>query len=973
MAESATNTASSTQAPAALVPGGEGAPIWFQTTAADALHLLGTTDGGLTAAEATARLAQYGPNELVERSGRSPWSILLEQFTNILTLLLIAASLVSAFLGDWIEAVVILIIVILNGVLGFTQEYRAEQSMAALKKMSVPTVRVRRGGRTLDVDASSLVPGDVVILETGNVVPADGRVLRSLNMRAMEAALTGESEAVEKDPTLVFDTSLPLGDRRNMVYAGTIINYGRGEMLVTGTGMQTELGNIATMLQDVIEEATPLQQRLDKLGKWLAIGAIALVVIIFVGGIVLGQGFEKMLLTAVSLAVAAIPEALTAVVTIALSLGAQRMLQRKALIRQLHAVETLGSVTVICSDKTGTLTQNRMSVTALDVANHSLELRQAEDSGGMRLVRVSGPEAGAAPGDDLLPTLDLLLVAGSLCNDAVLERSDHRKASASDVALSGSHWYAVGDPTEGAIILAAAEYGVLKYELEAAFPRIDELPFDSTRKRMTTIHTMPTDESVIPEGLRAVWDRRVNTGDASHVAFTKGAVDSLLECSTSVWIEGVQAPMDDVHRRQIMEANNRLAAQGKRVLGVAVRTLDHVPNKQEVQQIESDLILVGLYGMIDPPRPEVREAVLTCRSAGIRPVMITGDHPLTARHIAQQVGITDARPGEEAPYLTGQDIDALSPEALRERARDVQVFARVSPEHKLSLIEIYQEQGNIVAMTGDGVNDAPALKKADIGVAMGITGTDVSKEAANMVLLDDNFATIVAAVEEGRVVYDNIRKFIQYLLTCNASEIAVMLLWPAAALLFGIQLGADATIALLPLQILWMNLVTDGLPALALGVEKAERNVMRRPPYSSEESIFGRGMLPFIAVFGVVMSIIAIAVGLWDFHRDPTGPWQTLLFTTLIFNQVMLALGLRSIEQSLFSIGLFSNPSMVAAFLSTVLLQLMVIYVPFFQGIFKTQALGFVEVLIALGMGVLVLLCVELWKWFLRRRMAANH
>ncbi len=461
---------------------GEGASIWYQTTAPNAMELLQSTESGLTTEDAAARLAQYGPNELVERGGRSPWSILIEQFTNILTLLLIAAAIVSAFLGDWIEAVVILIIVILNGVLGFTQEYRAEQSMAALKKMSVPTVRVRRGGRVLDVEAGSLVPGDVVILETGNVVPADGRVLRSLNMRAMEAALTGESEAVEKDPTLVFDNSLPLGDRRNMVYSGTIINYGRGEMMVTGTGMNTELGNIATMLQDVIEEATPLQQRLDRLGKLLAIAAIVLVVVIFLMGLALGQPVEEMLLTAVSLAVAAIPEALTAVVTIALSLGAQRMLQRKALIRQLPAVETLGSVTVICSDKTGTLTQNRMSVTALDIANHTLEFRQEEDETGMRLVRAEGPNEGASPSDDILPTLDLLLVAGTLCNDAVLERSDHATAHAGDVMLSGANWYAVGDPTEGAIVLAAAEYGILKPELEVAFPRIDELPFDSTRQ-----------------------------------------------------------------------------------------------------------------------------------------------------------------------------------------------------------------------------------------------------------------------------------------------------------------------------------------------------------------------------------------------------------------------------------------------------------------------------------------------------------
>jgi Ca2+-transporting ATPase len=941
--------------------------VWYQATAEDVARRLGShMHDGLTPDAAAQRLAEVGPNELVERGGRTRWQILLEQFSNILTLLLIAAAIISYFLGDVVEAVVILAIVVLNGVLGFTQEYRAEQSMAALKRMSVPTVRVRRGGQIREISAREVVPGDVVILETGNVVPADGRITLSINLRAMEAALTGESEAVEKDPDLVFAEDRPLGDRKNMIYSGTVVNYGRGEMIVTGTGMNTELGRIAELLQSVVDEETPLQQRLNRLGTWLAVAAIVLVVVIFLGGLALGQPIESMLLTAVSLAVAAIPEALTAVVTIALSLGAQRMLRRKALIRQLPAVETLGSVTVICSDKTGTLTQNRMTVTALDVADRRLEFRQREDAEGLRLVRVSPDNAGddATPEPELLPSLDLLLVSGALNNDAQLVRSPV-EPNAEETAPPGGHFHAVGDPTEGALVLAAAEYGVLKPELDATFPRVAELPFDSVRKRMTTVHRVPQSNAEIPDSLCTFWERRPQVADATrYVAFTKGAIDGLLRVSSHVWMEDEAVPLDDGWRRRILASHDELAAQGMRVLGMAVRTLEEQPTKQEMEQIEEGLTLVGLYAMMDPPRQEVRAAVLDTRTAGIRPVMITGDHPLTARHIAQQVGITDSA---DAPFLTGQELDQLSPEELRARARDVQVFARVSPEHKLTLIEIYQEQGHIVAMTGDGVNDAPALKRADIGVAMGITGTDVSKEAAQMVLLDDNFATIVAAVEEGRVVYDNIRKFIKYLLSCNASEIVAMLIWPLAVWLAGIQFGPDSAVALLPLQILWMNLVTDGLPALALGVEPAEANVMKRPPFSSQESIFGRGMVPFIIFFGIFMALVAVGVGLWaKATGDPA--WQTLLFTTLIFNQVVLALGVRSEDQPLWRIGFFSNRSMVIAFLTTLALQMAVIYLPFMQQIFNTKPLGLRDLLIAFGIALITLVAVELWKLTFARR-----
>jgi Ca2+-transporting ATPase len=914
-------------------------------SAEDMLRRLASDRGvGLGASEAATRLETYGANELTERAGRSRLAIARAQLLNVMTSILLAAAVLSVALGDWVEAVVILAIVVLNAILGYTQERRAEQSMAALKRMSVPTVRVRREGRVLELSSRDLVPGDFVLLETGNVVPADGRVLESVNLRAQEAALTGESEAVEKDGAIVFEVDRPLAERRNMVYAGTIVTYGHGEVVVTATGMATELGKIADLIQSVQEEKTPLQKRLARLGKGLAIAAGVLVAVVFLLGLRKAGSREQVfevLLTAVSLAVAAIPEAMTAVVTIALSLGAQRMLKRRALIRKLPAVETLGSVSVICSDKTGTLTQNRMTVTAIDVANRRIDLVQRENGARFSLRRAGSAEGEAA----LASTLDLLLVGGALCNDAVLVQEE--------TPIAGHH--AVGDPTEGALILAAAEYGVRKDELDRALPRVAELQFDSVRKRMTTVHRMPAMDAEVPGALRPLWTRRsqaVETPD--FLAVTKGAVDGLLAQTRHLWVEGALSPLDEDGRRRVMAAHDDLAAQGMRVLAVAVRPLDHPPTGPELLELESDLTLVGLFGMLDPARPEVAEAVARCRAAGIRPVMITGDHPLTARHIAMQVGIT-----ESEEFLTGQELDQITDADLRNRVNEVSVFARVSPEHKIRLVTSLQEQGFVVAMTGDGVNDAPALRKADIGVAMGITGTDVSKDAAAMVLLDDNFATIVAAVEEGRRIYDNIRKFIKYLLSCNASEIAVMVLAP----LFGMPLP------LLPLQILWMNLVTDGLPALALGVEPAEENIMRRPPYSSKESIFGRGLVPFVVVMGVVMSL-TLGIGAWAFRGgDPS--WQTLLFTTLIFSQLILALEVRSERNSILRIGLLTNPLMVVAFLSTVGLQAAVVYLPFLQKVFSTVPLGPRDLLIAFGFGTAVLAVVEAWKWVLRLRAKA--
>ena len=918
---------------------------WYKLSTDDTLKQLGCDPtSGLSSTEAQERLAKAGRNELVEKGGRTRKEIIVEQLTGVLTILLFIAALISAVLGDWIEAVVIMIIVVLNAVLGYTQEYKAEQSMAALKRMAVPKVRVRRDGKIQEVSAGDLVPGDLVILETGNIIPADGRVLQSVNMRVEEAALTGESEPVEKDPALVFETDKALGDRRNMLYSGTIVNYGRGEFVVTETGMQTELGHIATLIQGVQQEQTPLQIRLDKLGKWLAGAALILVAVIFILGLVQGQSdIEELLLTAVSLAVAAVPEALTATVTIALSLGAQRMLKRHALIRKLPAVETLGSVTVICSDKTGTLTLNRMTVTALDIANHSFELTQATDETDFELVPTSSvPSPGAQP------TLDLLLIAGALDNDASLSHDDNRPG----------RFQAVGDPTEGALVVAAAYAGIKKDDLEAAFPRVAEVPFDSVRKRMTTVHRTPQSIDELPPSLAPIWERRVNqTVMPPFVAFTKGAIDGMLEISSQVWVEGEMHPLDDGWRTRIMTSHDQMAAKGMRVLGVGLRILDRPPDETTDKALERDLILVGLFGMIDPPRPEVRDAVMECRSAGIRPVMITGDHPLTARHIAQQVGITD-----NDRFLTGQELDLLSPEELIEATRTVSVFARVSPEHKLKLIDAYQRQNNIVSMTGDGVNDAPALKKADIGVAMGITGTDVAKGAADMVLLDDNFATIVAAVEEGRVIYDNIRRFIKYLLTCNASEIAVMLIGPFLGM----------PLPLLPLQILWMNLVTDGLPALALGVEPPEQDVMKRPPYTANESVFGRGMVQFIVGIGIIMSVLAIGAA-WELWHLGDPRWQTVLFTTLVFSQLAVAVSTRSETNWAFSVGLFTNRSMVLAVVLTVALQLVVIYLPLANKIFQTQPLTPAELGLTFGLAVLTFIIVELWKAVARRRRNAKE
>ncbi|MBN1660150.1 MAG: cation-translocating P-type ATPase [Anaerolineae bacterium] len=915
-------------------------PDWYRKDTTEVVSLLNTdATAGLAAAEAQRRQAEYGPNELVERGARSPWRIVWEQLTGMMVVILIIAAIVSGAVGDWKDAIAILAIVVLNAILGFSQEFRAEKAMAALKQLAVPTVRARRrpddasGGTVVEISARELVPGDVVLIEAGALVPADGRLLESANLRVEEAALTGESEPVEKQAGALDKPDLPLGDRRNMVYMGTVVTYGRGAAVITATGMATELGRIAELIQGVEREPTPLQRRLEQLGRGLAVAALGIVAIVFVLGLLRGEDWQLMLLTAISMAVAAVPEGLPAVVTIALALGAQRMLKRQALIRKLPAVETLGSVTVICSDKTGTLTENRMTVTVLDVLG---ETQQVDT-----LLEQGIPVADA----DLLPghrpevrSLGLLAKAAALCNDATLEPT----------AEGG--YRAVGDPTEGALVVAAAELGLVKDELDRRWPRAGEVPFTSERKRMTTVHRV----GVTPEQTDAPWC----CGEL--VAFSKGAVDSLLDISERVWTGDEEVLLTDEMRARILQANDRLAGQGQRVLGVAFRPLDGPVDEMpgdlfDEEMLEREMTFIGLVGMIDPPRPEVRGAVAMAKAAGIRPVMITGDHPLTARQIAWELGITD-----EGQPLTGRDLAAMSVDDLEGVVGDVAVYARVSPEHKLKIVQALQERGQIVAMTGDGVNDAPALKRADIGVAMGITGTDVSKEAADMVLLDDNFATIVAAVKEGRTIYDNIRKFIKYTLTSNAGEIWVMLLAPLAGM----------PLPLLPLQILWINLVTDGLPGLAMGVEPAERDTMHRPPYHPQENIFGRGLGRHVLWVGLLMGLVSLGMGYWTW-RAGWDNWQTMIFVTLTLSQMGHALAVRS-RESLFQVGLLSNVALLGAVALTFVLQLAVVYVPFLQDLFKTQTLSLGELLISLLLSTVVFWGVELEKWLMRRGKEAQ-
>ncbi len=876
---------------------------------------------GLSVKEANNRLATHGPNELVEKGKKSAWAILFAQVKEIMVLILIAAAVVSLALHEYIDAIVIFVIVILNTVLGFWQEFNAENAMAALKKLAVPNVRVKRDGAEQQISAKELVPGDILILEAGNIIPADARLLDAANLKVQESTLTGESEPVEKQAEQLQGTEIALADRKNMIYMGTVATYGRGQAIVTATGMKTELGKIATMLQDVEDEETPLQERLAKLGASLAGAAVLLILVVAGMTYMQGANLKETFMTAISMAVAAIPEGLPAVVTIALALGAQKMLKKKALIRQLPAVETLGSVTVICSDKTGTLTQNKMTVTDVVLPDKKFSMEEVSRE------QKDNPDVG------------LLLLAGMLCNDAVLAEPD--KAGA---------FTAIGDPTEGALVIAAKQADISKDRIEEMMPRVRELPFDSERKRMTTIHHI---ESLPKKGLQEIVEFAAQQRKTDYIAFAKGAVDGLMDVCTHIMLHGRLVLLTDQMKEQILAENKEMAKNGIRVLGSAFKFIDPEELDQTVHY-EEQLIYLGMTGMVDPVRPEAVEAVRQAKKAGIRVIMITGDHPLTALAIAKELGIA-----ESGKFMTGKDLSKISVEELKEELKEVSVFARVSPEHKMIIIDALQEENQIVSMTGDGVNDAPALKSADIGVAMGITGTDVSKESSDMVLLDDNFATIVSAVKEGRTIYDNIRKFVKYILTGNSGEVVVMLLGPLL----------NMPIPLLPIQILWINLVTDGVPAIALGYEEAEQNVMERPPYKPDEGIFSRGIGRQILMMGIFIGLLSVGTGYWFWNIDSDSrDWQTMVFTILTFCQMSYALCVRKTQKSVFTYSWFSNPVMLLAVGLTLTLQFILIYVPFFNPIFRTVPLHASQLGVCFACAGIVVVITEIEKLTLRNQ-----
>jgi Ca2+-transporting ATPase len=858
-----------------------------------------TSFQGLASAAVAERRRQYGLNELVEKKKQSPFLMFIAQFKDFLILILIAAAVLAGFVGDLVDTIAILVIVVINAVVGFIQEYRAEKAMEALKKMAALTATVLRDGVPGAIPASELVPGDLVILEAGRVVPADLRLIEAAHLKIEEAALTGESVPVEKHVDALPEEGLSLGDRTNMAYKGTFVTYGRGMGMVAAIGMATEFGKIAAMLQDEEEVKTPLQKRLTVFGRKLALAVLAICVIVLGIGLLRGAAPLLMVMVAISLAVAAIPEALPAVITISLALGAKKLIKLQALIRKLPAVETLGSVTYICSDKTGTLTQNRMSVTELYYDGRLLQTSEFSTPGPSDL----------APGH----TGTLLMTALALSNDA-------------EAANEGQM---IGDPTETALFHIARQHGFDKKVLEMRHRRVAEIPFDSDRKCMTTFHA---------------WEGGV-------ISFTKGALDVLLEKATrQIGSEGTQA----LDAAEIQQIHERMAAEGLRVLAVAMRRWEALPREITPEQSETDLTLLGLVGMIDPPREEAAQAISLCKKAGIRPVMITGDHPITARAIAAKLGMLDDDP---QAIITGRELAALSLEAFEDRVEHIRVYARVAPEQKLKIVRALQDRGQFVAMTGDGVNDAPALKRADIGIAMGITGTDVSKEAAHMILLDDNFATIVNAVKEGRKIYDNIRKFIKYLLTTNSGEIWTLFLAPFVGL----------PIPLLPIHLLWINLVTDGLPALALSAEPAEGDVMSRPPRHPRESVFAGGLGAHAIWVGLLMAGMVLLVQCWSITGG-NSHWQTMVFTVLCLTQLGHVLAIRSEKQSLFTIGLFSNTYLLGAIALTFLLQMATIYAPLLNPIFKTVPLTLGELLFCVTWSSLVFMAVEIEKAIKRRR-----
>ncbi|GIU93967.1 MAG: ATPase [Gaiellaceae bacterium] len=871
-------------------------------------RVLGTDPiAGLTPDEAARRLAAHGPNEIATARGVSPWGLLLAQFRNVLILILLVAVGLSLAVGHEVEAIVIAVIVLFAVLLGFAQEYRAERAIEALRAMAAPLATVVRAGVEEDVPAREVVPGDVVLLRAGDRVPADGRLVEAASLQVEEAALTGESLPVEKSTEPLGDPELALGDRRNMVYAGTAVTYGRGRALVVATAMDTEFGSVARMLEDVESPKTPLQRNLDRVGNVLARVALLVVAVVVALGVVRGEPLVDMLIFGAALAVAVVPEALPAVVTISLTLAAQRMVRRHALIRRLAATETLGSVTVICSDKTGTLTRDEMTVRELVTADGAFTVTGAgfEPVGELR-----GEDGRVEP----TPSVLELMRAAVLASDAHVVREDGDGA-----------WRVRGDPTEGALVVAAAKLGLHKAELDATCPRVDEIPFTSERKRMTTLHRTP-------EGV---------------VAYAKGAPEVILAACSRRLTEAGREPLADEDRREILARAQELAGQALRVLAVASKPAASRANA------ERDLTFLGLVGMLDPPREEAREAVAVCRQAGICPVMITGDHPLTAEAIARELGLLDG-----GRVVTGTELVGLDDEELAREIEEIRVFARVSPEHKLRVVTAFQANEHSVAMTGDGVNDAPALKKADIGIAMGITGTDVSKEAADMILTDDNFASIVAAVEEGRGVFANIKKYLMYLLSANLGEIGLL----SGAAVLGQPLPLSAV------QILYVNLATDGLPAIALGVDPPEPDLMQRPPRRRAEGIFTRPVVGLIVLGGAWSALANLLLFLWalDTGRE-TEEAMSLVFTSLVLTEFLKAYSYRSDRRSVLE-RTFANRWLNLAVAWELTLLCLVLYVPFLQHAFGTVGPSLEEWALVLAVAATIVPVLEVGKWVVRRR-----
>ena len=957
---------------------------WHALNAEEVLNHLEVRDEGLSSAEVEKRLEQYGPNQLREAPRPGFLALLWAQLNNFVVILLIVASVISALLGDYVEAAAIMAIVVLNSVLGIVQEQRAEQALAALKKLAAPDAQVLRDGARRSVPSYNLVPGDIVFLEAGNFIPADLRLLEAINLRVEEASLTGESLPVQKNAATVLEKNVPLGDRKNTAFMGTLVNYGRGRGVVTSTGMHTQLGLIATMLQGVETEETPLQRRLDQLGRSLSIGSLILVAVVFIVALInqtniselftsplgyfgeFAEQITEVFIIAISLAIAAVPEGLPAVVTISLALGMREMIQRHALIRKLSSVETLGSATVICSDKTGTLTQNEMTVTRLWADNQFVHVTGTGYAPNGEF-QIDGAKVDVKKYPAILSTLWL----GLINNDSTIETTGENESQPT--------YRIIGDPTEGSLLVAAAKAGAIHIDIDEAYPRENEVPFDSERKRMITIHDV-TDPKA--EDLSPFHDEKHKGWDVIAV---KGAPDIVLDlCTQYQGMDDKPQPMTQEARECILAANDAMTKDALRVLGLAYRLDKDVPNDPEkikADELEKDLVFVGLTGMIDPPRTEVKPALEHARHAGIRTVMITGDFPNTAKAIAEAIGLL--RPGKKV--LTGAALDDMDDEELKKIIEDTDVFARVSPEHKMRIVDALQANDEIVAMTGDGVNDAPAIKRADIGVAMGITGTDVAKETADMVLTDDNYASIVAAVEQGRIIYSNIRKFVFFLLSSNVAEIMIIFL----ATLAGLPAPLTA------IQLLWLNLITDGAPALALAMEKGDPDIMDQKPRAKAEPIVNRSMGIGIVIQTIVQTgavLGAFVMGLiWHLEAGaiiPSGmnalsfviahDWrgidvqtaETMAFVTLSLAELFRAYTVRSERASLFQIGVFSNKYMQYAVGLSITLLLIVCAVPFLQPIFNTHFLSLREWSVVLGLALMPAVAEEITKFFLRRSKA---